>query len=134
MQLTLSRPIYAGMLSAQVGGIVLGAQLSNVLFRLECPIRALTGLQCPGCGSSRCMSAIGSGDFVGALRHNPFLTLALTSAVLFGLFGFSSPFRASKLITVIRHRQRFAAVALVIMTLLFTIFRNLFADRSGLAI
>lgn len=134
MQLTFTRPIYAAILCAQVGGVVLGAQLSSVLFRLECPIRALTGLQCPGCGSSRCISAIGDGDLVSALRHNPFMTISLISVAIFGLYGFSSPKNASKLMTFFLNHQRFVAVALVITTLLFTILRNLFADRSGLAI
>ena len=134
MQLTFSRPIYAAMLCAQVGGVVLGSQMSSVLLRLECPIRALTGLQCPGCGSSRCISAIGGGDFVSALRHNPFMTISLISVAIFGLYGFSSPKNASKLMTFFLNHQRFVAVALVVTTLLYTIFRNLFADRSGLAI
>ena len=134
MQLTFGRPIYAAMLCAQVGAVSFGAQLSNVLLRLECPIRALTGLQCPGCGSSRCITAIGSGDFVAALRHNPFLTLALLSAVLFGIFGFSSPMQAAKLMTFFRNHQRFVALALVTTTLVFTLLRNLFEDSSSLAI
>ena len=134
MQLTFTRPLYAAMLCAQVGGVVLGSQMSSVLLRLECPIRALTGLQCPGCGSSRCISAIGGGDFVSALRHNPFMTISLISVAIFGLFGFGSPKNASKLITFLLNHQRFVAVALVVTTLLFTILRNLFADRSGLAI
>ncbi len=134
MQLTFSRSTYAAMLSAQVTGVVLGAQMSGVLLRLECPIRALTGLQCPGCGSSRCISAIGSGDFVAALRHNPFLTISMTGIALFGLYGFSSPKNASKLMTFFRHHQRFVAVALVITTILFTIVRNFISVGSGLVI
>ena len=134
MQLTFTRPLYAAMLCAQVGGVVLGSQMSGVLLRLECPIRALTGLQCPGCGSSRCISAIGGGDFVSALRHNPFMTISLISVAILGRFGLGWPKNASKLIRFLLNDQRFVAVALVVTTLVYTIFRNFFADRSGLAI
>jgi hypothetical protein len=36
-----------------------------------CPIRALTGWRCPGCGSTRALAAMLSGRFADALHYNP---------------------------------------------------------------
>jgi Protein of unknown function (DUF2752) len=36
-----------------------------------CPIRALTGWRCPGCGSTRALGALLSGRFADALHYNP---------------------------------------------------------------
>ncbi|MEU6241384.1 DUF2752 domain-containing protein [Streptomyces sp. NPDC047024] len=37
-----------------------------------CPLYALTGLYCPGCGGLRSAHAFVHGDFLGALRDNAF--------------------------------------------------------------
>ena len=54
-----------------------------------CPVKALTGLDCPGCGSLRAIHALSQGDVLGALDHNVlfvlFLPLLVVSAVLWAL-------------------------------------------------
>jgi hypothetical protein len=42
-----------------------------------CPTKALTGLDCPGCGGLRATHALVTGDLVGALDHNAFVVLVL---------------------------------------------------------
>ncbi len=42
-----------------------------------CPFRALTGLYCPGCGSTRCLYDLVHFDVAGALAMNPLLVVAL---------------------------------------------------------
>jgi len=42
-----------------------------------CPTQALTGLDCPGCGSLRAMHALGRGDLGAAADHNLLLVAAL---------------------------------------------------------
>jgi hypothetical protein len=42
-----------------------------------CIFRELTGLPCPGCGSTRAGLAILRGDLLAALAFNPLMTLAL---------------------------------------------------------
>lgn len=39
----------------------------------QCPFKALTGLDCPGCGSQRAVHAILHGDFMKAFYHNALL-------------------------------------------------------------
>ena len=50
-----------------------------------CPVRALTGFQCPGCGTTRALHALLHGDVQAAFRFNPMLFVmgtALAPALL----------------------------------------------------
>ena len=42
-----------------------------------CPSRWLTGLFCPGCGSTRCLHALAHGDIATAMAMNPLLVISL---------------------------------------------------------
>jgi hypothetical protein len=42
-----------------------------------CPTKALTGLDCPGCGGLRAVHALVTGDLVGALDHNAYVVLVV---------------------------------------------------------
>ncbi len=42
-----------------------------------CPLHALTGLYCPGCGSTRCLHALLHGDVTTAVAMNPLLVASL---------------------------------------------------------
>ncbi|MFC5412006.1 DUF2752 domain-containing protein [Larkinella bovis] len=42
-----------------------------------CPFRLLTGLECPGCGSQRCLHQLLHGHIDQAYRYNPLLVLSL---------------------------------------------------------
>jgi Protein of unknown function (DUF2752) len=63
-----------------------------------CPIRYLTGLYCPGCGSLRAMHALLHGELARAWAMNPlmivmlpFVTYGLVSAALLELRGNGLP-------------------------------------------
>jgi len=60
--------------------------IAPVLWRIDpsaghvlppCPFHALTGLYCPGCGSTRTLHALLHGDIGQAMAMNPLLVLAL---------------------------------------------------------
>lgn len=63
------------------------AMVAPVLWRFDpnaanspfppCPFHALTGLYCPGCGSTRALHALLHGEVVQALAMNPLLVVAL---------------------------------------------------------
>lgn len=42
-----------------------------------CPLYAVTGIYCPGCGSTRASHALLNGDLVTAFDFNPLMVLAL---------------------------------------------------------
>lgn len=44
---------------------------------LPCPFHALTGLWCPGCGSTRALHALTRGDVAGMASQNPLLVVLL---------------------------------------------------------
>ena len=49
----------------------------------QCPLYALTGLSCPGCGATRGMHALLNGDFSTALNYNAMLVLFVPMIVYF---------------------------------------------------
>jgi hypothetical protein len=53
------------------------------VFFPQCPFHALTGLNCPGCGTTRALHQLVHGDVIGAFEFNP-LTMSLLP--VFGFF------------------------------------------------
>ena len=88
-----------------------------------CPFKALTGLDCPGCGSLRAVNDLTHGDVVAALSSNLLVTLALPFVVAGWLLwvrrswsGAPRPERRSL------HPAAFAV--LLVLTVAFTVARN----------
>ncbi len=44
---------------------------------VQCPLHALTGLYCPGCGTMRALHALFNGEIVAALGYNPLMMLLM---------------------------------------------------------
>ncbi len=64
-----------------------GVLLSRAGLGIPCPFHLVTGLDCPGCGVTRMLSALAAGDLAAAWRANPGLlalspVLALLALVL----------------------------------------------------
>ena len=79
-----------------------------------CPWFTLTGLQCPGCGTTRALHALVHGDVAAALALNPF---TMTLGILVML----------KLATPPLPRSTYAPIAVGIMAVavIFGVVRNL---------
>lgn len=124
--MTGRRPRFALALSfflAAVGVVAYLTRFSPIRFKLPpCAFHALTGLYCPGCGSTRAIRRILGGDLVGAFRYNPLLVvlapfLALQLAFWFyDLWRGRFPYRKGSLPL---------AYACVALAALFTVARNL---------
>jgi hypothetical protein len=86
--------------SAPAGRLPLGAILGAIaatggalvgLFRLDhlpftvCLFKALTGLPCPTCGSTRAAGCLARGDVTGALAMNPLATMAFFGLLLWAV-------------------------------------------------
>ncbi len=82
----------------------------------RCPIRALTGLLCPGCGAQRALHALLHGDVAGAFSHNVLLPVAL---VLTAVATARPPRRPAG--GYLRARWVWGLVALVVA---YTVLRN----------
>jgi hypothetical protein len=59
-------------------------------FYPPCPVRALTGYHCPGCGSLRALHALLHGEVARAFRQNP-LAVALLPLIILGLVQQARP-------------------------------------------
>jgi uncharacterized membrane protein YhaH (DUF805 family) len=64
--------------AAAAGGVLLywATPTEDSLYP-RCPFHTLTGLHCPGCGTTRCLHALLHGDPAQALAYNPLAVLAL---------------------------------------------------------
>lgn len=94
-------------------------QAGNVL--PPCPSRWLTGLFCPGCGSTRALHALLHGDLTGALAMNPLLVLSLPAVALLALEWLRLlPERFTPLATRLGHARAWAVVLIA-----YGVLRNL---------
>jgi hypothetical protein len=119
-----------GWLAVGAGAVGLGLvrifekQLAPVM--PPCPFHALTGLYCPGCGSTRATRALLHGDLLAAWHFNPLfvLTLPLMAAILISAQVSPRPLGGSP-------RLGWSVLAAIV---LFGIARNLpFAPFTALA-
>lgn len=51
-----------------------------------CPFRLLTGVECPGCGTTRAWVYAGNGQWGEALSANPFGVVLLVAVLFLGVF------------------------------------------------
>lgn len=54
----------------------------DAIWMPKCPLKHLTGYDCPGCGATRALHAVLHGDIYGAIRYNLFLVIGVAYAAL----------------------------------------------------
>lgn len=92
---------------------------------LPCPLRVMTGLDCPLCGATRATHALLRGDLFTALDFNALYVVALPLlAVAFVVW-----LRSGQWPSVLRGRQ--ASWGLAVVAVAFAVLRNLPALSSG---
>jgi len=91
-------------------------------FFLVCPFRKLTGLACPGCGSTRALHRLIHGDVVAAFHFNPLFVLALP-LMLYVLARYTDAAIRGKPINPNRLNAKYIW-ALFVVIVSFWIFRN----------
>jgi hypothetical protein len=73
------RLVSAGLLGLVAAGttVVFAFDPSRATFYPSCPFHALTGLYCPGCGSTRALHELLHGHLAEAFGLNPLMVLSL---------------------------------------------------------
>ena len=84
-----------------------------------CHSRRYFGVDCPGCGMTRCFISLGHGDLISAAKYN------VAGLVLFGLTVLQVPYRSFQIWRLVRWRPEWrlrglsTAIVTVLMTLMF---------------
>ena len=92
-------------------------------FYPRCPIYALTGWQCPGCGLTRALAALLRGNLAAAMHLNPLILPLLLAALWSGCSAYRRALNGQPPAwPAISHAR--LATALVALTI-FTLHRNL---------
>ena len=89
-----------------------------------CPLKALTGLDCPGCGGLRAVNDLGNLDLASAASTNLLLVLAVPLAVALWLAWVLRAWRGGQDRPLVRH-QVLLGHAVLVLTVLFAVVRNL---------
>lgn len=104
-----------------------------------CPTQILFGVDCPGCGGLRCVHEIMNGNLAGALDQNllitillPLVLIAFAAAIARRILelpneppgAFSNTLGSLRTIGI-RINQRFLVISLIVLTIVFTVARNL---------
>lgn len=66
-------------------GVGLSAIYATTGLGVPCPLRAVTGWECPLCGGTRLGSALLHGDVTSAFRYNPLVFIGLILATALGI-------------------------------------------------
>jgi hypothetical protein len=89
-----------------------------------CPLYALTGIYCPGCGGLRGVNDLTDGHVWQAASSNLLLVLAIPfAAFLFVRWSYAA--WTGREVTVVPPLPRAVKVGLVVLVLVFTVARNL---------
>jgi len=92
-----------------------------------CPLKALTGLDCPACGGLRCVHALTTGDVVGAMNQNLMAVIVLPIFAALGVVWLYrrwmgiEPEPTARSIAV----QKYTVTAFFVAMIIFTIVRNI---------
>jgi len=116
---TQPRALTKTKLAIGAGSVALAAAFVQFVpkqFWFQCPVHAVTGLYCPGCGGQRWFASLLHGDFNAAWHYNQLLSV---SPIAFGIY---------LLVTKFKPGQKTEIITLSIflaITAAFMIWRNL---------
>ena len=112
-----------GVAAAAVGGsVLLHVRDPRTSTYLLCPLHALTGLWCPGCGTTRALGDLAHGDIAAAASSN--VVAVVLALVAVGVWTAWLRARWTQIPLTLPHPNRPAVVALLALLTVFTVVRN----------
>jgi hypothetical protein len=117
---------FAGAVSAfAIGGALAFIYFFNPSthgFYPRCQFHQLTGLNCPGCGSTRALYALLHGQLQSALRDNALFVLSLAGGAIWGAYFLVQKWKYPGLVFRVPTRVIWGYLAVAIV---FAVLRNL---------
>ena len=89
----------------------------------SCPIKSVTGIECPGCGGTGASEKLLSGDLVGAIHLNALITSGILGLTIFCLWSSIQKIRSGNYVSLPINLK--LGCLLLSIIIVFTIFRNL---------
>ena len=120
-----ARSINWGLAGLVVGGCVFVGLVDpgKAWFYPQCPFKAMTGFDCPGCGATRAVHSAVTGHPLRALDHNALFTIALVLGTIG--FGYSKVRRWAGKAPIKWRLTSTGAIALGVFVCMFWLTRNL---------
>lgn len=104
------------------GAVLLHVRDPRTSSYLPCPFHAVTGLWCPGCGTTRAFGDLTRGDIVAAASSNVVAVVCVVVAV--GVWGLWLRARWTQTPLTVPHPNRAAVAVLFALLTVFTVVRN----------
>ena len=103
---------------------------AQYVFIPKCPVKLITGLDCPGCGFQRALHAFLHGNIREGISYNPFILFAV-SIILVWLFNMFLYLKGKNLRVFLIKVNRFLIFIYIIGYFLWFIIRNInWKDRK----
>lgn len=90
---------------------------------VPCIFRKITHLYCPGCGITRMLAAILTGDFYQALRYNPLICILLPLVIVYLVDYLINQARGQKSLLV--RTPNWVWILMIVALVIYGIMRNL---------
>lgn len=119
------RAASGAILAAQAGSVLALSGATAASLAWECPIRSALGIQCPGCGATRCIQALAAGDPVVALRDNALVAVTMLAVSVAAVVGLLHPQSLAWSWTRVRRHGPAIIVAGTVVIVVFTALRNI---------
>ncbi|MDR2384563.1 MAG: DUF2752 domain-containing protein [Tannerella sp.] len=96
----------------------------NQLFP-KCPVYALTGYQCPGCGFQRALHSLFNGDIIAAFLYNPLIFILIPYILILIFLEYIANKRNPAVLNFRRiFLDKWVILAIAMLIIVFTIVRN----------
>jgi hypothetical protein len=114
--------IILGAVAVAISAMVFFFNPTTHAFYPVCRFHQLTGLNCPGCGSTRALYALLHGNFSNVLRDNALFVLGIFALALRGIWFAAKKFRGQPTVNFFPAKLLWP---LLFIALVFTVLRNL---------